>query len=109
LLARCDPESRRDDPLVTEDLEVLDDAEAAYLGAVRDDCARCLGPGSTVVDLRRETVAVGVRLVLRYRLDGIDRESAGEGSTAVAAHAALRRTIVIDRLRYGFETLVESR
>ena len=94
---------------MAEDVEILDDAEATYLAAVRCDCERCLGPGSAVVDLRRETVAVGVRLVVRYRLDGIERETAGEGSTAVAAHAALRRTIVIDRLRYGFETLVESR
>ena len=87
----------------------LTDAEALYLARIREDCELLLGPGVEVLDVRREPADEGVRVVLRYQLGMQQRESAAAGETMLAAHAALRDRIVVDRLRFGYADLVEQR
>ena len=89
--------------------EPLTDAEAQYLTRIREDCELLLGSSTEVLDVRREPAVEGVRVVLRYLLGTRERESAASGETMVAAHAALRDRIVIDRLRFGYADLVEQR
>jgi hypothetical protein len=108
------------------------DADDRYLHAIAEDCQLILGPGVDILGLERADVddaldgasgepdpdvrpdrltrataddqgdPAAVRLVLRYQLDGWEAESTAVGPTVVAAHADLRRRLVIDRLRLGF-------
>ena len=84
---------------------MVSEADARYLAQVGEDCERVLGPGVEVLEVGRDD-AEQVRLVVRYRLAGAVRQSEGCGETVVAAHAELRRRLVIDRLRFGFTALV---
>jgi hypothetical protein len=86
----------------------LSDAEARYLEVIWD-CADCLGPGAELVDVRREIVEDGVKLVARYRLGARDRESAAVGETILAAHAVLRARILFDRIQFGLSDYLASR
>lgn len=87
--------------------ERLTDADAQYLAQIWEDCEDCLGPGTELLDVRREPANDGVRLVARYRLGQRDRESAATGESMLAAHSALRARILFDRMRFGFTDLVE--
>ena len=82
------------------------EAEARYLETIADDCLGILGEGVEIDDLIRED-DLGVRLTLRYRLDGWEAESSATGETVVEAHAALRTQLVVDRVRLAFRTIVE--
>jgi hypothetical protein len=88
---------------------VISEADARYFAEVGEDCERILGPGVEVVDVGRQDAGDGadVRLFVRYRLGGVERRSEGHGETVVAAHADLRRQLAIDRLRFGFSSLVD--
>jgi hypothetical protein len=87
--------------------EALTDADAQYLAQIWEDCEECLGPGTALLDVRRELGDDGVRLVARYRLGKRDRESAATGESLLAAHAVLRARILFDRIRFGFADLVQ--
>jgi hypothetical protein len=89
--------------------DALTDAEARYLAEIWEDCEGCLGPGTEVLDVRREPAVEGVRLVARYRLGTSDRESAATGETMLAAHTVLRARILFDRIRFGYSDFVEHR
>jgi hypothetical protein len=91
---------------VTPNAEISD-ADARYMVDICRDLETCLGPGTELLDLRREPAESGLRLVVRYRLGEQLRESHAEGETILAAHAELRPRIVVDRLRFGFSDLVE--
>jgi hypothetical protein len=81
----------------------VSDAEEQYLHRVIEDCERLLGSG---VELRGlELDADGVVLRLRYSLGAADWESEGRGETVVAAHAALRDQLVLDRIRLGVRAM----
>ena len=84
----------------------MSDADAQYLARIWEDCEECLGPGTELLDVRREAADEGVRLVARYRLGKRDRESAATGESVLAAHTVLRARIVFDRLRFGFSDIV---
>jgi len=94
---------------------MISDAEASYLAEILEDCSVILGPGVEIIDLGREDVASeaaaspDARLFVVYRLGGIDRRSEGRGETVVAAHADLRGRLAVDRLRYGFASVIEPR
>lgn len=85
---------------------MISDADARYLAEIGEDFQRVLGSGVEILEIGREDTEQ-VRLFVRYRLGGVVRQSEGRGETVVAAHAALRRRLVIDRLRFGFSALVE--
>ena len=85
----------------------LGDADVAYLEAIADDCRRILGPGVCIDDLVVDQASPGTTVTIRYRLDAVSGESVGRGDTVVEAHAALREALVVDRLRIGFEVVVE--
>lgn len=89
--------------------DALTDAEVEYLARIREDCEGCLGPGTQLLDVRREPADAGVRLVARYRLGARERESAATGETILAAHAALRARILLDRIRFGYSDFVDHR
>jgi hypothetical protein len=84
------------------------EADARYLSRILEDSEGLLGPGTELLEARREIVGGGVRLVVRYRLGPRECESAGSGETVVEAHAALRTRIAEDRLRNAFTELVEG-
>jgi hypothetical protein len=93
--------------LVVADGDLLNDAEAQYLAVIWVDCEDCLGPGTELLDVRREIAEEGVRLVARYRLGTHERESAASGETMLDAHSVLRARILFDRMRFGFSDIVE--
>ncbi|MBP1706088.1 MAG: hypothetical protein H6Q36_1827 [Chloroflexi bacterium] len=84
----------------------ISDAEARYFAEISEDCERILGAGVEMVDIGRRD-GTDVRLFVRYRLAGIVRLSEGRGETVVAAHADLRGRLAVDRLRYGFASVLE--
>ncbi len=88
-------------------LRDVSNAEQQYLARVVADCAELLGPGIEPDDLELE-VAGEVALRLRYRLGAATWTSLGVGETLIAAHAALREQLVIDRIRLGFTLLVDE-
>jgi hypothetical protein len=49
-----------------------------------------------------------VILRLGYRLGTADWASEGHGETLIAAHAALREQLVLDRIRVGVRALVRT-
>lgn len=89
--------------------DALTDAEAQYLADIWEDCEGCLGPGTELLDVRREPADEGVRLVARYRLGKRDRESSAVGESMLAAHSVLRARILFDRIRFGYSEFVEHR
>jgi hypothetical protein len=95
--------------LAVADGDLLNDAEAQYLAVIWEDCEDCLGPGTELLDVRRETADEGVRLVARYRLGTRERESAASGETMLGAHSVLRARILFDRMRFAFSDIVEPR
>ncbi|HEU0235868.1 MAG TPA: hypothetical protein VFR14_05440 [Candidatus Limnocylindrales bacterium] len=84
--------------------DTLTDADERYLERVAEDCERMLGPG---VELSALEVGANDDVVLRltYRLGPADWTSEGRGETIVAAHAALREQLVLDRIRLGVRAL----
>jgi hypothetical protein len=82
------------------------DADARYLAKVHEDVERVLGPGIEILglDWRQGTP---VSLTLRYQLGTLEGETVGEGESVIAAHAELRKRLVIDRLTLGFAALTE--
>jgi hypothetical protein len=87
------------------------EAEQHYFARVAEDCEDVLGPGielrSLEVDANELTANVEVILRLRYRLGVADWTSEGHGETLIAAHAALREQLVLDRIRVGVRALVK--
>jgi hypothetical protein len=76
------------------------DADRLYFQRVAEDCQQLLGPG---IELDALDVDVNGEVVLRmsYRLGAAEWTSEGQGETIVAAHAALREALVLDRIRLG--------
>ena len=74
------------------------DAEQRYYRRVVEDCERALGPGIELQGLEQATDG-DVVLRLTYGLGSVDWTSEGHGVTVVAAHAALREQLVVDRIR----------
>jgi len=85
-------------------MPIVSDADQLYLERVAEDCAQLLGPGIELDGLELDAEAMILRL--NYRLGASAWSSQGHGETVVAAHADLRKQLVIDRLRLGFRTLV---
>lgn len=85
----------------------VSDAEQHYFQRVAEDCQQLLGPG---IELRGLELDAGAHVVLRltYRLGPADWTSEGRGETVVAAHAALREQLVLDRIRIGVRALVRQ-
>lgn len=83
------------------------DAELHYFERVVEDCEWLLGPG---IELRGLEVDSNGDVVLRlsYRLGRAEWTSEGHGETVIAAHAALRDQLVLDRLRIGVRALYAS-
>lgn len=82
----------------------VSDADQRYLWRVAEDCEQLLGSGIELCNLELGTNA-DVVLRLTYRLGSVDWTSEGRGKTVVAAHADLRRRIVLDRIRLGVKVL----
>jgi hypothetical protein len=82
----------------------VSDADRGYLERVVEDCTELLGAGIEVrgieVDANREVV-----LRLSYQLGAAGQISEGRGETVVAAHAALRDQLVVDRIGLGVRAL----
>ena len=85
----------------------LTDAEVAYLERIVADCAELLGPGIELGDVELVNND-DVVLRLSYRLGVADWTSEGHGETVIAAHAALREQLVLDRIRVGFRALIQG-
>ncbi len=80
------------------------DADRLYFERVAEDCEQLLGPGIEVdaldLDANGEVV-----LRMSYRLGPAAWTSEGRGETVVAAHAALREQLVLDRIRIGMRAI----
>jgi hypothetical protein len=85
----------------------LTDAEVAYLERIVADCAELLGPGIELGDVELVNND-DVVLRLSYRLGAADWTSEGHGETVIAAHAALREQLVLDRIRIGIRALIRQ-
>jgi hypothetical protein len=85
----------------------MGEAQDRYLSEIGKDCEGVRGPGVKLLAVQREDRDDGVRLVVRYQLEGTACESTATGETAVAAHAKLRDRILLDRVRLGFTAWVE--
>ena len=85
----------------------VSDADQLYLQRVVEDCEELLGPeielGALELDPKADVV-----LRLRYRLGPAEWTSEGHGETVIAAHAALREQLVLDRIRLGVRALVRQ-
>ncbi len=84
----------------------MDEAEGRYLAEISDDCQVMLGPGAILLGMVRDDAEGGVRLTAQFELDDQVWESAAIGETIVDAHARLRLTLLIDRIRIGFTEYV---
>jgi hypothetical protein len=82
----------------------VSNADRSYLERVVEDCTELLGSG---IEVRRLDVDANAEVVLRltYRLGSADQTSEGRGETVVAAHAALRDKLVLDRIGLGVRAL----
>ena len=80
------------------------DAEQHYYELVAEDCAQVLGPGIELRELELDSNG-DVVLRLDYRLGPVDGTSEGHGETVIAAHAALRDQLVVDRIAIGVRAL----
>jgi len=89
-----------------DDMQMPDvsDADEGYLCRVVEDCEELLGDG---IELRQIEVNTNGEVVLRlsYRLGPADQTTEGRGESIIAAHAALRRQLVIDRIGLGVRAL----
>jgi len=86
------------------------EADDRYLDEIAADCRSAVGPGGTVLELTRvRRVPTSVELIARVQVGDTVWESAATGDTIVEAHARLRDRILIDRVRFGFTSLVEAR
>lgn len=83
------------------------EAERTYFQRVAEDCEQLLGPE---IELRalEMTGDADVVLRLRYGLGMAEWTSEGRGETVIAAHAALRERLVLDRIRLGVRALVKQ-
>ena len=82
----------------------VSEADRHYFGRVAEDCEQLLGPG---IELRGLELDANADIVLRltYRLGPAEWTSEGHGETVVAAHAALREQLVLDRIRIGVRVM----
>jgi hypothetical protein len=85
----------------------LTDAEQHYYQLVAQDCAEMLGPEIELRELELDSNG-DVVLRLNYRLGRADWTSEGHGETVIAAHAALREQLVLDRIRLGVRALYKG-
>ena len=85
-------------------MPVASDADQHYFQRVAEDCEQLLGPE---IELRELELDANDEVVLRlrYRLGPAVETSEGHGDTVIAAHAALREQLVLDRLRIGLRTM----
>lgn len=87
----------------------VSEADRRYLQRVVEDCELLLGPEIELDALERDANAKAeVVLRLRYRLGAAKWTSEGRGETVIAAHAALREQLVLDRIRIGVRALVRQ-
>ena len=84
----------------------MNEAESRYLAEVRADCVTLLGPGVAVGELTMSRDGRTVVLRLFYRMSRTPGASEGRGATVAAAHAALRASLVEDRIGLGLRALV---
>jgi hypothetical protein len=87
----------------------MSEAEDRYLAEIVADCEAVLGPGVEVLGVEHDRHDRSERLTVRYRLGDETGQSEGLGETVIAAHAALREQLVVDRLRLGFTVLADPR
>jgi hypothetical protein len=85
----------------------VSEADRRYFQRVVEDCEQLLGPEIELSDLELDANAEVV-LRLRYRLGTASWTSEGHGDTVVAAHAALRESLVLDRIRLGVRAMVRQ-
>jgi len=83
------------------------EAEDRYLAEVGHDCEAVLGGGIELLALESEQLDGATRLVARYRLHDRAWETEATGENVIAAHAALRVRLLIDRIRLGFTEYVD--
>jgi hypothetical protein len=86
----------------------MSEADDRYVTEIARDCERILGAGVELVDVIRDDGGTGVRLVAHYRLADHLLETSADGETVVAAHAALRERLVVDRVRYAFTAVIDQ-
>jgi hypothetical protein len=86
--------------MVTMRMPEVSEAERHYFRRVAEDCEELLGPE---IELRGLELDANGEVVLRlsYRLGRSDWTSEGRGESVIAAHAALREQLVLDRIRLG--------
>ena len=81
------------------------DAELHYFQRVVEDCERVLGPGIELrgleFDANGEVVPAAVATAGAFAA----WTSEGHGETVIAAHAALREQLVLDRIRLGVRAM----
>jgi hypothetical protein len=85
----------------------VSEADQHYFERVVEDCDELLGPEVELQALEVDPGAVVV-MRLRYRLGTAVWTSESSGETVVAAHAALREKLVLDRIRLGVRALVKQ-
>ena len=83
----------------------LDDATTRHLEVIATDIELLLGAGVELSELAIERADAEVILRARYGMADESVESVGQGDSAIAAHAALRRAIVGDRIGLGLRLL----
>ena len=85
----------------------VSEADQHYFQRVVEDCEQLLGPEIELhaLELRANPEVV---LRLRYRLGPAEWTSEGHGETVIAAHAALREQLVLDRIRLGVRAMVRQ-
>jgi hypothetical protein len=95
--------------MVDAGTSTVSEAEDRYLAEVGHDCEAVLGRGIELLELESEKLDGAIRLVARYRLHDRPWESDATGENLIAAHAALRAQLLIDRIRLGFTEFVDRR
>jgi hypothetical protein len=88
-------------------MPAVSEADGRYLERVVEDCEQLLGP-EIELDALELDADPAVVLRLRYRLGPAKWASEGRGETVIAAHAALRETLVLDRIRIGVRAMVRQ-
>jgi hypothetical protein len=85
----------------------VSNAEEHYLQHVAEDCEQLLGPG---IELRGLDLVANDDVILRlsYELGPANWTSEGHGDTVIAAHAALREQLVLDRIRLEVRALIRQ-
>ena len=85
----------------------VSEADQHYFQRVAEDCEQLLGREIELIGLQLDA-NTDVVLRLRYRLGPTDWTSEGHGETVIAAHAALRERLVLDRIRLGVRAMVRQ-